>query len=130
MNPEPVWIPEQALLAIHEGLLSMFGGSPGIRDPGLLDSAMNRPRQLFTYETADLVSLAASLACGIVKNHPFIDGNKRTGFMAAYTFLEANGLSFNAPEEEVVERTLALAAGAIGEAEYAEWLRRSCVSGE
>ena len=130
MNPEPTWIPEDALLAIHEELLEMFGGSSGIRDVGLLDSAMNRPRQLFAYETPDLVALAASLACGIVKNHPFIDGNKRTGFMAAYTFLEANGLSFNAPEEEVVERTLALAAGAIEEKEYGEWLHRSCTSGD
>ncbi|HRQ90191.1 MAG TPA: type II toxin-antitoxin system death-on-curing family toxin, partial [Bacteroidia bacterium] len=71
--------------------------------------------------------LASSLAGGIVRNHPFIDGNKRTGFLCAALFLEANGLSFNASEEEVVERTLALAAGAIDEEDYAEWLRRSCV---
>lgn len=126
MSVEPFWIPEEALLAIHEALLERFGGSGGIRDAGLLDSALNRPRQHHAYGTDDLFALAASLACGIVKNHPFVDGNKRTGFMAAYAFLEANGLSFGATEEEVVERTLALAAGAIGEEDYADWLRRSC----
>mgnify|MGYP000849749863 CR=1 FL=1 len=126
MSDEPVWIPEEALLAIHEAMLEMFGGSSGIRDKGLLDSALNRPKQGHAYGTDDLFVLAGMLAGGIVKNHPFIDGNKRTGFMAAYTFLEVNGLSFLAPEEEVVERTLALAAGAIAEEDYAEWLRRSC----
>ncbi len=126
MSVEPFWIPEEALLAIHEALLERFGGSGGIRDAGLLDSALNRPRQHHAHGTDDLFALAASLACGIVKNHPFVDGNRRTGFMAAYTFLEANGLSFGATEEEVVERTLALAAGAIGEEDYADWLRRSC----
>jgi death-on-curing protein len=127
MIGEPNWIPEETLLAIHEALLEMFGGSAGIRDRGLLESAMSRPRQRFTYEKADLITLAGALATGIVKNHPFIDGNKRTGFMAAYTFLEANGFSFQASEEEVVEHTLALAAGAIEEDEFTEWLRRSCV---
>jgi death-on-curing protein len=127
MIGEPNWIPEETLLAIHEALLEMFGGSAGIRDRGLLESAMSRPRQRFVYEKADLITLAGALATGIVMNHPFIDGNKRTGFMAAYTFLEANGFSFQASEEEVVERTLALAAGAIGEDEFTEWLRRSCV---
>lgn len=127
MTPEPIWIPEETLLAIHEALLEMFGGSSGIRDRGPLESAMFRPRQHFAYEAPDLFVLAGSLAVGIVKNHPFIDGNKRTGFLAAYTFLEAIGLTFQATEEEVVERTLALAAGAIGEEEYTEWLRQSCV---
>lgn len=127
MIGEPNWIPEETLLAIHEALLEMFGGSAGIRDRGLLESAMSRPRQRFAYEKTDLITLAGALATGIVKNHPFIDGNKRTGFMAAYTFLEANGFSFQASEEEVVEHTLALAAGAIEEDEFTEWLRRSCI---
>lgn len=113
-------------MAAHEELLVRFGGSAGIRDEGLLESALSRPENLHAYEGADLHALAGSYALGIVKNHPFVDGNKRTGFMSAYIFLEANGLRFQAPETEVVERTLALAAGAIGEAEYADWLKRSC----
>lgn len=107
-------------------MLQRFGGLDGVRDEGLLESALNRPRHLFAYGSPSLPELAAAYAAGIVQNHPFIDGNKRTGFMAAALFLEVNGLSFQAPEIEVVERTLALAAGAIEEAEYAAWLKRSC----
>lgn len=127
MTPEPRWVPEAVVLATQEELLERFGGSPGLRDPGLLDSALHRPRHLFAHGTEDLFALAAALATGIVKNHPFLDGNKRTGFMAAYIFLGSNGWSFQAPEEEVVERTLALAAGAIGEAEYRHSLGQSSV---
>jgi len=127
---EPFWIPRAAILATHEELLARFGGSAGTRDDGLLDSALQRPQNLFAYEGGDLFALAACYAHGIVKNHPFIDGNKRTGFMTAYIFLEANGKTFQASEEEVVERTLALAAGAIGEGEFAAWLRGSCASGD
>lgn len=107
-------------------MLERFGGLEGIRDDGLLESALNRPRHLFAYGEPSLFELAAAYASGIVKNHPFLDGNKRSGFMAAALFLETNGLRFAAPEEEVVERTLALAAGAIGEEGYREWLERSC----
>jgi len=128
MNDEPTWIEREDCLALHEQSISLFGGSTGIRDEPLMESALCRPKQRFSYESADFFALAASLACGIVKNHPFIDGNKRTGFLCAALFLEVNGLSFNAPEEEVVERTLALAAGAIGETEYGEWLGRSSVA--
>lgn len=127
MKPEPSWIDREDCLALHEQSISLFGGSSGIRDEGLMDSALNRPRQHFSYGSGDLFFLAASIAFGIVKNHPFIDGNKRTGFLCAAVFLETNGYSFQATEEEVVERTLALAAGAIGENEYTEWLRGSCV---
>jgi len=123
---EPTWIEPEDCLALHEQSITLFGGSTGIRDAGLMESALNRPRNLHAYGSSELFTLAASLACEIVKNHPFVDGNKRTGFLAAALFLEANGLSFQASEEEVVERTLALAAGAIGEEEYADWLRRSC----
>ena len=87
---------------------------------------MNRPQHLFTDETPTLYELAAGYAAGVVKNHPFLDGNKRTGFMAAYIFLGANGQFLKAPEIEVVERTLALAAGAITEDDYAAWLEKSC----
>ena len=124
---EPVWLTREVVLAIQEELLGRFGGLPGVRDEGLLDSAVNRPRQLFAYGEPDLFALAAAVADGIVRNHPFLDGNKRAGFMAAALFLEANGWSFWATEEDVVVRTLALAAGAIGAAEYARWLRGATV---
>ena len=124
---EPVWLSREVVLAIQEELLGRFGGLPGVRDEGLLDSALHRPRQLFAYGEPDLFALAAAVAEGIVRNHPFLDGNKRAGFMAAALFLEVNGWSFQASEEDVVVRTLALAAGAIGGAEYAHWLRGATV---
>ena len=122
---EPVWIDVADVLSFHEVMLARFGGLPGVRDAALLDSAVNRPRQLFAYGEPDLFALAAAVAEGIVRNHPFLDGNKRAGFMAAALFLEVNGWSFQAAEEDVVVRTLALAAGAIGAAEDARWLRRA-----
>ena len=126
---DPVWIDTADVHAFHEEMLLRFGGMAGVRDEGLLDSALNRPVHLYAYSQPSLFELAAAYATGIVKNHPFIDGNKRSGFMTAAVFLEANGLRFVAPEEEVVERTLGLAASAIDEAEYAVWLERSCVTG-
>lgn len=123
---EPAWITREVVLATQEALLERFGGLAGLREEGLLASALDRPKNLHAYGRPSLFDLAASYASGIVKNHPFLDGNKRAGFMAAYIFLGANGLSFQAPEEEVVERTLALAAGAITEADYSAWLKASC----
>jgi death-on-curing protein len=123
---EPVWLPRKVIFAIHEQLLERHGGGDGIRDEGLLDSALSRPQQLFHYESAALFSLAAAYAHGIVKNHPFIDGNKRTGFMAAYSFLGANGQRLTASEVEAVTQTLVLAAGSCDAADYAEWLRKNC----
>lgn len=123
---EPVWITRDAVLAIQEELLARFGGLAGVRDEGLLDSALARPQQRFAYETPDLYELAAAYARGIVKNHPFLDGNKRAGFMTAYVFLGQNGIELDAPEEEVVLHTLALAAGDEDEATYAGWLREAC----
>jgi death-on-curing protein len=123
---DPIWITREVIQATQEALLERFGGLAGVRDEGLLDSALNRPRHLHAYGETSFYAMAAAYAHGIVKNHPFLDGNKRAGFMAAYIFLGANGLEFQAPEEEVVERTLALAAGAIDAADYAAWLERSC----
>lgn len=125
---QPAWLPQEVILATQDALLDRFGGRAGIRDEGLLDSALNRPRQLFNFgqPPPTIFELAASYAHGLVKNHPFVDGNKRIGFMAAYIFLGANDLNFQAPEEEVVLQTLALAAGEISEADYASWLARSC----
>jgi death-on-curing protein len=123
---EPVWISREVILATQEELLERFGGLAGIRDETLLESALHRPQHLLAYGKPTLFELAAAYAAGIVKNHPFLDGNKRAGFMAAYIFLGANGCDLETPEEEVVLRTLALAAGAIGEAENAAWLEKSC----
>jgi death-on-curing protein len=123
---EPIWIPREVVLATHDALLNRFGGLAGVRDEGLLESALLRPQNLFSYGETSLFAMAASYSVGIIKNHPFLDGNKRIGFMAAYIFLGANHLSVEATEEEVVERTLALAASAIGEADYAAWLERVC----
>lgn len=123
---EPVWITQEVALAIQGELLARFGGLDGIRDEGLLESALNRPLHLFHYGNPSLFELAAAYAGGIVKNHPFFDGNKRAGFMAAYTFLAANGWQLEAPEEEAVLQTLALAAGEIGAEEFSAWLAKSC----
>lgn len=123
----PFWLTREVILAIQGELLARFGGLDGIRDEGLLESALNRPLHLVHYGDPSLFELAAAYAEGIVKNHPFLDGNKRAGFMAAYTFLGINGHQLEAPEEEAVLQTLALAAGAIGASEYSTWLAKSCV---
>ena len=118
---DPVWLDREDCLAMHEKLIERFGGLQGIRDEGLLDSALNKPLHVFNYGKPTVFELAASYALGIVKNHPFLDGNKRTGFVAAALFIEANGFSFQATEEEAVLETLALAAGERAEADYAAW---------
>jgi death-on-curing protein len=115
----------EVVLLAHEQSLAQFGGSPGIRDAGLLDSALGKPQNLFAYGKPDFFELAASYAFGIVKNHPFIDGNKRAGFLVAVVFLESNGHRFLAPEVDAALRTLAMAAGEMSEAGYAEWLKRN-----
>ena len=125
---EPVWVDREDCLAMHEKLLERFGGLKGIRDEGLLESALNKPRHLFSYGKPTVFEMAASYAVGIVKNHPFLDGNKRTGFVAAALFIEANGYLFQATEEESVLETLALAAGKSTEADYAAWLAKNSVS--
>jgi death-on-curing protein len=122
----PVWLDRTDCLAIHEMMLAQHGGMAGVRDEGLLESALARPQNLFSYGSPTMPELAASCAVGIILNHPFVDGNKRTGFMMAATFLELNGLVFAATEESVVEKTLALAAGELKEAGYAAWLKASC----
>ena len=126
---EPRWVSAEVILAVQEELLARFGGIEGLRDEGLLDSAINRPQQLFHYGKPSLFDLAAEYAFGIVKNHPFLDGNKRAGFMAAYVFLGANGQDLEAPEDEAVLHMLALAAGEIAAKEYAAWLKASCSKG-
>jgi death-on-curing protein len=109
-------------MALHGLMLAQHGGSSGLRDENLLESALAKPQQLFTYGKPKLTDLAASYTFGVVKNHPFIDGNKRTGFMLGVGFLERNGCRFEGSEVEAVIQTLALAAGESTEADYAAWL--------
>jgi len=123
---EPNWITREECLAFQAELLARFGGFNRLHDEGLLEPALSRPLQLFYYGDPDLFDFAAAYAEGIVKNHSFLDGNKRSGLMAAARFLETNGYMFTAPEEEAVLRTLVLAAGAEDAADFGNWLRASC----
>lgn len=122
----PVWLLREAVLATHERLLSEFGGASGVRDSGLLDSALARPENLHAYDQAINFELAAAYAFGVVKNHPFVDGNKRTGFAIAIMFLERNGATFTASEVDATVQTLALAASELDESGYADWLKANC----
>jgi len=125
MTTEPKWLGVESVLVMHEEQLAEHGGASGFRDLGLLDSALARPRNAWSYGQSDLVALAALYAAGIMRNHPFIDGNKRTGFLAAYAFLYVNGQEIVANEAEVIVQCLSLAAGEIDDAEFAAWLREN-----
>jgi death on curing protein len=120
---EPVWVDASDALAIHEILLVRHGGASGLRDEGLLESALARPRQQFAYASPDIVEMAAAYTAGIVQNHPFVDGNKRTGFVVGILFLEMNGFEFTASEPEAAQAVLELAAGSIDETGFALFLR-------
>ena len=127
MKP-PVWIDERDALALHGRLLALHGGAPGIRDDGLLKSALARPLQHQAYgDTSDIVDLAAIYTAGILRNHPFVDGNKRTGFLLGILFLELNGYRFTAGEGDAAQAVVAVAAGELDEAGYSAFLRSNCV---
>ena len=123
---EPIWIKRELLEAIHDRQLAEHGGSSGIRDGGLLESALARPQQLFAYGGAevDTQALAASLAWGLARNHPFVDGNKRSAIVACEVFLELNGLLLIAGDEDLYPLILGAATGELSEEQLAEWLRR------
>jgi death-on-curing protein len=122
-NP-PLWIGKRDVLAIHDRLLALHGGAIGLRDQGLLESALARPLQHHVYaDSPSIISLASVYTAGIVRNHPFIDGNKRTGFVVGVLFLELNGFNFTADEESATQAVLGLAAGTIEEDAYASWLQ-------
>lgn len=123
---EPVWITVEDCLSFHDKVLARFGGPGGVRDAGLVESALARPRHLLAHGTPTLFDLAATYAHGIVRNHPFFDGNKRSGLLAAALFLEANGIRFAAAEEAAVVQMLALASGAITAEDFALWLKQAC----
>ncbi len=122
---EPLWLDRTDCLAIHETMLAQYGGLAGVRDDNMPESAIARPHHLFAYGKPEFPDLAAAYAAGIIRNHPFLDGNKRTGLMAGMAFLELNGLAFAAAEVDAVVQTLALAAGALNEAGYAAWLKKN-----
>jgi len=121
---EPFWIDELDALAIHDRLLILHGGAGGLRDQALLESALARPRQHYAYaEAADIIDMATAYIAGIVRNHPFVDGNKRTGFVVGVLFLELNGHRFTASEADATQAILALAAGTLDEGGFSVWLR-------
>jgi death-on-curing protein len=117
------WIDEAVAIAAHDALLAGFGGLAGVRDLNLLQSALARPRNLVGYETPDAAALAAAYAFGLLRNHPFADGNKRTGYTLAIVFLLDNGFAFTGTDIESVETVLRAAAGSMDEAELAAWFR-------
>ncbi len=122
---EPRWLALVHVLAIHSDQIKTHGGSAGLRDRGLLESALERPKNQFHYGSdPDLAALAAAYGFGLANNHPFVDGNKRVAFQAMYLFLGLNGLRIEAPEEAVVSLILSLAAGELTETELADWIRQ------
>ena len=123
MSRSWVWLDPKVLLAVHEEQLAEHGGAGGTRDMGLFESAMARPQNAALYGTPDAADLAAASGCGIAKNHPFIDGNKRTAFVAVELFLLLNGFDLQADDGDCVLTMLAVAAGTPGEPAFAQWLR-------
>jgi death-on-curing protein len=125
---EPLWIEERDVLAIHDRLIAVHGGAPGWRDRGLLQSALARPRQRHAYAASrNIIAMAALYTAGIVLNHPFVDGNKRTGFVIGVLLLELHGFDFKASEEDTTQAIWDLAAGTLDEAAFAAWLRANVV---
>ncbi len=123
---EPVWISLELARAIHQRQLAEHGGPDGVRDPGMLESAISRARQKYSYAAhqIDIPELAAAYAFGVARNHPFVDGNKRTAYVLCRTFLVLNGWDLVGPLTDRYPVFLALAAGELGEDQLAEWLRR------
>jgi death-on-curing protein len=123
-RPEPTWLTRVVVDAIHNDQLREHGGLPGIRDENVLESALARPQQRWHYaDRTDVPMLAAAYAFGLVKNHPYRDGNKRIGFLALVTFLGLNGYDFSATDAEVVAEVVALADGTVSEETLADWIR-------
>ena len=119
---EPVWVARDIVLAVHDEQLAEHGGQPGVRDMGLLESALARPRNQYAYGETSIARLAASYAFGLSRNHPFLDGNKRTSLVVAELFLALNGLELAVSDAECVTTFLALAAGDLTEEELAGWI--------
>jgi death on curing protein len=122
------WLREDVVVAMHDEQIAAHGGRAGLRDAGLLASALARPQNQAAYGEPFVFDLAAAYAFGIIMNHPFVDGNKRTGFLATYVFLNLNGWELMASEGEAVEAVLALAVGEIDEAGLSNWLKDHSLS--
>jgi len=122
-SQEPIWITCEQAIAIHSRQLRRFGGAPGLRDEGMLRSALERPINKWTYEQAPLAELAAAYAFGFAKNHAFVDGNKRIAFMAMMVFLRRNGVEFAPGPAQATTIILALAAGEVSEESLTRWIR-------
>jgi death-on-curing protein len=120
---EPIWVNPAAVLRFHDDNLLEFGGSPGIRDHGGIESALAKPRNLLACGQPDLCALSAAYTAGLCQNHGFVDGNKRTSFLTGFTFLYENGYTIMAEQAEVVAAVLSLADHTLDEAGYAAWLR-------
>jgi death on curing protein len=123
MSEEPNWLTYEQVLAIHARQLRRYGGAPGLRDEGILRSALERPVNKWQYEQADLALLAAAYAFGLAKNHAFVDGNKRVAFIAMVVFLRKNGVRFAPDQAQSTKIILALAAGEVSEDNLARWIR-------
>jgi death-on-curing protein len=120
---EPVWLRRDVILAVHDEQLAEHGGAHGLRDGGLLDSALARPQHLLSYGDPDVSELAAAYGWGIARNHPFVDGNKRTALVAAELFLVLNGYELQADDADCVVTMLSVAAGEMAEDDFAAWIR-------
>ena len=123
------WLREDVVIAMHGEQIAEHGGSPGIRDAGLLSSALARPQNQVAYGKPSVFNLAAAYAFGVIQNHPFVDGNKRAGFLAAYVFLDLNGWELVATEAEAVSAVMALATGEMDEAGFSDWLKDNSLTG-
>lgn len=121
------WIDKQVLLILHHESSILHGGIEGIRDEGLLDSALNRPINLAHYTKPDFADLAAAYGIGLAKNHPFIDGNKRMAFLAVGLFLALNGYKLNATQKDATKTILAVASGELSETNFAIWIREHSI---
>jgi death on curing protein len=121
------WIDKRLLLLLHDESLAEHGGASGLRDEGLLDSALARPLNLVAYGEPDFADLAATYAHGLAKNHPFVDGNKRAAFLAAGLFLALNGKRLTASQADATLAVFGLAAGEIGEEAFADWIRKHTI---
>lgn len=124
---EPIWVEQSVVIAIHRRQLAEHGGVDGIRDEGLLESALFRPKNKFNYENPTIFDLAAAYGYGIAKNHPFVDGNKRTSYVVTRTFLKLNGSDIQASEIEKYETWIGLAGGQINEDDLAAWIEEKFV---
>jgi death-on-curing protein len=120
---EPLWLGAEIALAVHDRQLAEHGGGTGVRDAGMLDSALSRPLNLWSYGKPDLAALAAGYAFGVARNHPFVDGNKRTAWVLARLFLALNGATLTFAKEDAIRMMISLAAGELSEEAVADWFR-------